>query len=169
MLTKHKEVCLSINGAQSVRLEKGTIEFTNHCKQIPVAFKIYADFEFNLKSVENYEDSYSKKYQDHILWSFAYNLFCGNDEFSKWIAVFKGENAANKFIEAILKEYQYCKKVLKKHFNKNLIMGEKEKEQFQSSNTCWICEKLIDDDNEKVRNHCHVIGKFRGAAHWIFN
>ena len=63
-------------------------------------------------------------------------FFCGNDEFSKWIAVFKGENAANKFIEAILKEYQYCKKVLKKHFNKNLIMGEKEKEQFQSSNTC---------------------------------
>ena len=48
-------------------------------------------------------------------------------------------------------------------------MGEKEKEQFQSSNTCWICEKLIDDDNEKVRNHCHVIGKFIGAAHWIFN
>ena len=58
---------MSINGAQSVRLEKGTIEFTNHCKQIPVAFKIYADFEFNLKSVENYEDSYSKKYEDHIL------------------------------------------------------------------------------------------------------
>ena len=36
-----KKVCLSINGAQSVRLEKGTIEFTNHCKQIPVPFKIY--------------------------------------------------------------------------------------------------------------------------------
>ena len=29
MLTKHKEVYLSINGAQSVRLEKGTIEFKN--------------------------------------------------------------------------------------------------------------------------------------------
>ena len=41
MLTKHKEVCLSINGAQSVRLEKGTIEFKNYFKQIPVPFKIY--------------------------------------------------------------------------------------------------------------------------------
>ena len=30
---------------------------------------------------------------------------------------------------------------------------------------CWICEKLIDDDDEKVRDHCHVTGKFRGAAH----
>ena len=27
VLTEHKEVCLGINGAQSVRLEKGTIEF----------------------------------------------------------------------------------------------------------------------------------------------
>ena len=60
MLTKHKEVCLSINGAQSVRLEKGTIEFKNYFKQIPVPFKIYAGFECNLKSVESYEGSYSK-------------------------------------------------------------------------------------------------------------
>ena len=57
---------------------------------------------------------------------------------------------------------------MKKHFNKNLIMSEEE-EQFQSSNTCWICEKLIDDDDEKVRDHCYVTGKFRGAAHWSCN
>ena len=57
VLTEHKEVCLSINGAQSVRLEKGTIEFKNYFKQIPVPFKIYTDFECNLKSVENYGGS----------------------------------------------------------------------------------------------------------------
>ena len=46
----------------------------------------------------------------------------------------------------------------------NLIMGEEE-EQFQWSNTCSICEKLIDDDDdEKVSDHCDVTGKFRGAA-----
>ena len=47
--TKHKEICLIINGTQqSVRLEKGTTEFNNYFKQIPVSFKIYADFECNL-------------------------------------------------------------------------------------------------------------------------
>ena len=71
--------------------------------------------------------------------------------------------------EAILKEHQYCKKVMKKHFNRNLIISEEGEEQFQSSSTCWICEKLIDDDNEKVRDHCHVAGKFRGTAHWSCN
>ena len=30
----------------------------------------------------------------------------------------------------------------------------------------WNCEKLIDDGNEKVRDHCDVTGKFRGATHW---
>ena len=55
---------------------------------------------------------------------------------------------------------------MKKYFNKNLIMSEKEEEQFRLSSTSWICEKLIDDDDEKVRDHCHVTGKCRGAAHW---
>ena len=60
MLTEHKKVCLSINGAQSERLEKGTIEFKNYFKQVPVPFKVYTNFECNLESVESYEGSYSK-------------------------------------------------------------------------------------------------------------
>ena len=65
------------------------------------------------------------------------------------MVVFRGEIAAYELIKAILKEYQYCKKVMEKHFNKNLIMSEEQEKQFQSSNTCWICEKPIDDDDKK--------------------
>ena len=54
---------------------------------------------------------------------------------------------------------------MNKHFNKNLIMSEEEEHLFQQSNSCWICKKLIDNDEEKVRDHCHVTGKFRGAIH----
>ena len=71
ILAKHKEVCLSINGAQYVRFEKRTIKFKKYFKQIPVPFKIFADFECNLKNVESYEGSYSKKYQDNIPCGFA--------------------------------------------------------------------------------------------------
>ena len=146
VLTKHKEV--SVNAAQSLRLEKGTIGFKNYFKQIPVPFKIYANFECNLKSVESHEGFYSKKYQDHVPCSFPYKLVCVGDKFTKSIVVFRGENAAYEFIKVILKEYEYCKKVTKKHFNKNLIMSEDEEEQL--SNICWIYEKLIDNDDEKV-------------------
>ena len=67
-----------------------------------------------------------------------------------------------------LKSINTVKKVLKKCLNKNLIMTEKQ-EQFQSSNSCWICQKLIDDDDEKVRDRCHISGKFRGSTHWSCN
>ena len=30
-------------------------------------------------------------------------------------------------------------------------------------------KKLIDNDEEKVRDHCHVTGKFGRAAHWSCN
>ena len=48
-------------------------------------------------------------------------------------------------------------------------MTEEEENLIQKSNSCWICKKLIDNDEEKVRDHCHVTGKFRGAGHWNCN
>ena len=54
---------------------------------------------------------------------------------------------------------------MKKHFNKNLIMSEEEEHLFQQSNNCWICKKLINHDDQKVRDHCHITSKFRGTAH----
>ena len=59
--TKQKKDCLSINGKQSVKVEEGIIQFENYFKQIPAPFKIYADFECNLRGVESYEGFYTKK------------------------------------------------------------------------------------------------------------
>ena len=51
-----------------------------------------------------------KQYQDHIPCNFAYKLVCADNEFTKPIVVFRGENAIYKFIEASL---GYRKKVIK--------------------------------------------------------
>ena len=154
VLIKHKEDCLSINGQQSINLEKETIEFRNYFKQVPVPFKIYADFECNLKNVECYEGTYTKKYE-HVI----------DDRFSKPIVVYRGINVVYEFIKSILKEHKYCKKIMKDQFNKNLVMTEREEYLFQQSNSYWICKKIIDNEDEKVRDHCHITGKFRGSAH----
>ena len=53
ILSNHKKQCLLNNGCQAVNYESGTIEFTNHNKQIPVLFKIYADAECFLKRVNS--------------------------------------------------------------------------------------------------------------------
>ena len=106
----------------------------------------------------------------HFPCSYANKKFvCIDNRFSTPIVVYRGKNAAYEFIKAILEEYKYCKKVMKKHFNKNLIMSEEEEQLFQQSNSFWICKKIINDDNEKVIDHCHITSEFRGAAHQSCN
>ena len=72
-------------------------------------------------------------------------------------------------LKQFLKNISTVKKMVKKHFNKNLIMSKEEEYLFQPSNSCWICKKLIIHDDEKVRDHCHIASNFRGAAHWDCN
>ena len=155
VLIKQKEKFLSINGKQSVKLEKGIIKFEKIFKQIPVPFKIYADIECNLKSVKCNEGSYTEKYQNHIPCSFAYKIICIDDTFTKLTIIYSGENAAYEFIKSIYEEYKYCKKIMRGYLNKYLIITEEEEQ--------------IDNDEEKVKDHCHVTGKFRGAAYWNYN
>ena len=77
------------DGKQSVKLEKGIIEFKNYFKQIPVSFKIYAACECNLRGAECYEGPCTKKYQDHIPCSFAYKVVCIDDRFTQRIVVYR--------------------------------------------------------------------------------
>ena len=58
---------------------------------------------------------------------------------------------------------------MKTHFNKNFIMTEEEENKIQPGKTCQICEELIKKDDDKIGDHCHITGKFRGADHWSRN
>ena len=50
-----------------------------------------------------------------------------------------------------------------KNTNKDIIMIQEDKEDVETKNTCRLCEKEIISD--KVRDHCHLTGKYRGPAH----
>ena len=110
-----------------------------------------------------------KKYQDHVSCSFAYKVLCIDNRFSKKIVLCRGKNAVNKFIKSILSEYNYCRKKMIKHFNKNLFMSPEEHERFEKANICWICDSLIENTDNKVKDYCHITGKYRGPAHYSCN
>ena len=160
ILVKHKENCLIINGKQRVKLSEEIIKFSNYFKQLPVPFKIYADFECILTEIGVSEKiidkniSYTKKYQNHIPCGCAYKVVCIDDIFTKDIVIYRGKDCVNKFMlkERVLKEYEYCSNIMKEYLNKNLIMSAEEEEIFQSSNKSWICNKLFDLVDEKVRD-----------------
>ena len=50
--------------------------------------------------------------------------------------LYRRKDAVNKFIKLYLNEYNYCKKVIKKHSSKNLIMTAEENEKFEITNIC---------------------------------
>ena len=96
-----------INGKQSVKLKSGSISFENYFKQLPVPFKIYADFECVLKEVkcsDKNNGSCKEKYQDHIPCSFTNKVVCIDNRFIKKVVLYRGKNAAYRFIGAILEE-----------------------------------------------------------------
>ena len=168
VLKDHGGDCLLINGGQKVKLEK---EFTE-LKNITDKFQLLECLLKNVHSgINNDCFNYTSKYQEHVTSSFAYKLVCANDKYSKDLVLHRGKNAVFKFIQCIFKEYSYCKDVIKKHFNNNLVVTPEQNKEFEANNICWICGKLIDIDENKVRHHDHTKkgNNYTGAAHWNCN
>ena len=110
--------------------------------------------------------SYTEAYQTHEDCGYGYKVVCCyDDKYSKYARIYRGENAVYKFMEKMLEEVEYCKAVIKKHFNKPLVMTEVDEQHFKTMDGCHICGEKYTDKDVRVRDHCHINGKFRGSAH----
>ena len=118
---------------------------------------------------QNPEESDTNKYQKHIACSYGYKLEYVNDKFSKPFKTYLGKDAVYNFINSMIEESKYCSKVMKKHFNKELVTTKENKENFKNSTECWMstecCVNDYIDNDVKVRNNCHITRKYRESAH----
>ena len=180
VLANHVNNCLTINSYQAINMPKkgeNIPKFNNFHKQLPVPFVIYADFEAITKKVqcckqseemekEKEKRSYTEAYQTHEDYGCGYKVVCSyDDKYSKPIQMYRGENAVYKFMEKMLEEVEYCKAVVKKHFNKLLVMTEDDEMCLKLMDKCHICGEKYTDKDVRVRDNCHITGKFRGSAH----
>ena len=177
ILNKHVENCIQLNGTQAVEMptkNNSILKFDNHHKQQPVPFVIYADFEALLQKVEkgkakgeaDSNESYTEKFQRHVDCSSAYKVVCCyDDKYTKDICSYRGENAVHKFLERMLVEVEYCKDIVKNKFNKQLKMTDDDELSFKLEDKCHICGEKYTGKNVRVRDHCHITGKYRGSAH----
>ena len=153
------------------------LKFNNFHKQLPVPFVIYADFKAITRKVQGCEQSeemkedkdrrsYTEAYQTHEDCGYGYKVVCCyNDKYSKHTRIYRGENAVYKFMERMLEEVEYCKAVMKKHFNKPLVMTEVDEQNFKTMDGCHICGEKYTDKDVRVKDHYHITRKFRGSAH----
>ena len=49
----------------------------------------------------------------------------------------------------------------KKYFNTELVMTKEDDWDFENSIKCWICDNDCVNGDVKVKDHCHVTGKYR--------
>ena len=112
--------------------DNNILKFNNFHKQQPVPFVIYADFEAITEKIQgcqqNNESSYTEAYQRHTDCGYGYKVVCCyDDKYTKPIQLYRGEKAVYKFMENMLEEVKYCKKAMKKHFDKPLRMTKRMK------------------------------------------
>ena len=120
---------------------------------------------------QNPEESYkyTNKYQKHIACSYGYKLICVNGNFSKPFKTYLCKNAVYNFINSMIEESKYSTEVMKKHFNKELVLTKEDNKDFKNSTKCWIWDNDYVDNDVKVRDRCHITGKNRGSAHKYCN
>ena len=147
--------------------------FTNIQKQLAAPFVVYADFESILNTVDKDVDtiqgvevggeSSSQVFQDHIPCSFAYKVVSSVDpNFSRPLVMYRGETVAEKFVRDL---QQGAKQLFDEYIAtpKPMLLTGTVLRSFNNATTCHICTKPLEDD--KVRDHCHILGSYRGAAY----
>ena len=179
-LAKHREHCIAINGVQAVEMPKPSIDkngaeripsdyFRNHHRQLPVPFVTYADFESVTEKVSGCQPSgnksHTEKYQRHTACSFCYKVVCHYDkQYSRDSVLYRGEDSISVFMKSMFRDVKNCQDVIRDNFNKPLKMTARDECNFKKATCCYICKKKYKDD-EPVRDHCHISGKYRGSAH----
>ena len=174
-LEKHKEYC---SEEESIKINMPSpdtyIKFKNFLYSERAPFAIYADFESIVKPLKTCEPdpkkSYTLKYQKHEPVSFVYYIKSFNESVykSKLRSYVKENEEDPDTIDVFINWLEEDVKIISELGNEKMIITPEEEEQFKQASNCWICGKLL-NINDRVRDHCHYTGRYRGAAHNICN
>ena len=169
-LETHKEYCYENESVKILMPPPGTyLRFKNFLHSEKAPFVIYADFECLIKPMDNCNPdpnkSYTKKHQKHEPISFSYYIYSSIDGVFKPVlrkyTKTKPEDADA--IDVFIKWLEGDVKDIANIKPKKMIFTEEDRKQFNKASDCWICGEYL--GNDRVRDHCHYTGRYRGPAH----
>ena len=167
-LNKHKEYCYENKSVKITMPPQNTyLKFKNFLYSEKAPFAVYADFESLIKPLDNCDPdpnkSYTKKYQKHEPISFSYYIAV-NGVFKPVLRKYtktKPEDADA--MDIFIKWLEEDVKDIANIEPKEMIFTEEDIKHFNNASDCWICGEEL--GNDRVRDHCHFTGRYRGPAH----
>lgn len=139
------------------------LEFKKYERQQKINFVIYADFESLLLNNREKNSCYTETYKLHQPSCFAYYICCSHDESLNKLVLYRGSDCVDVFIKRLIGDVRNIENILK---NKKpmLPLTQVQKDDYCNASICHICKLplLITD---KVADHDHITGLYRGAAH----
>ena len=169
-LKKHKDYCYNNECVKTLMPPEGTfLRFKNFHHSEKAPFAIYADFESKIIEMDNCDPdpnkSYTKKYQKHEPVSFSYYInYSINGVYKPVLRKYtktKPEDADA--MDVFIKWLEEDVKAIANIEEKEMIFTEEDRKQFNKASDCWICGEEL--GNDRVRDHCHFTGRYRGPAH----
>ncbi|GFX28842.1 uncharacterized protein TNCV_4250811 [Trichonephila clavipes] len=140
-------------------------EFSNHKFKLPVPYVIYADLESILGKISSCEQypkiSLTESIAKHVPCGFAYVIVGPDGTMIKPPTVFRGKNAIDQFLTKLFDEEKSIHNSLR--FVKSMTFSMTDEENIKSPTLCSICEIHVNGD--ALRDHDHLTGAYRGAAH----
>ena len=152
---------MASEGQQTKMPDKDSyIEFEKHNTKLTCPFVIYGDFEC---LTTNSNNGIKGTYQEHTPCGYMLNVVSRIDNTCQPY-LYRGEDCMKQFVEKLTE----IRNDMFEKMNVNKPMDDLTNEQkieFKLASNCSICGKKFEPDDEKVRDHCHFTGKYRGAAH----
>ena len=159
LLEKHRPYC-QVHGMQHTELPSESekiMKFKNIAKMLKVPFVIYADFECLLKPT-----GLEGKKHHHVPCGYSYLIVSTVPDYHFEAVTYSGPQVMDHFFEHILEDGDYLLNCLNN--KKPIMMTDQDEDHFRMTASCHICKKAV-APSDKVRDHCHLTGKYRGPAH----
>ncbi len=162
LLEAHEGECYVHGGQKTVFPENTSVEFTSIAKQLKAPFVVFADFESVLEVIDDQRGGNTKKYQHHVACSYMYIIVSDVPGVTFKRKLYVGVDAASHLLDSLQRDFDNIIMPIIED-EKEMIFDEAARQKYDSALNCHICEQSL--ENDKVRDHDHLTGTFRGAAH----
>ncbi|XP_070529634.1 uncharacterized protein [Cardiocondyla obscurior] len=142
------------------------LSFSNHDNKERVPFIVYADLECVLRKIDppSSPEQTTFNYQRHEVFSVGYYVRCSFDESLSRYEYYRGLDCIEWFVEQLVKLAHRVETIILKTVPMETLSNA-QREEHENATVCHVCESPFAVDEKRVRDHCHMTGRYRGPAH----